>query len=154
MWEPRCLTSLLASMACYRGSFTSFICINRSCIRSVVLPDWVLMAGSHLYLQAQRCGLPPLPHSSPPSAFRTQSEIVCKYAWTQSLLLGRDIAQVVSRRLSATAARVRSQVRSCGIYGGQSGSGQVFSEYFSFPCQFSFHRLLRLLLIIYHPGPV
>jgi hypothetical protein len=30
--------------------------------------------------------------------------------------------------------------------------GQVFSEYFSFPCQFSFHRLLHT--IIYHPGLV
>jgi hypothetical protein len=27
--------------------------------------------------------------------------------------------------------------------------GQVFSEYFGFPCQFSFHQLL--LILIYHP---
>jgi hypothetical protein len=42
------------------------------------------------------------------------------------------------------AARVRAQVMSCGICGGQSGIGQVFSEYFGFPCQFSFHRLLHI----------
>jgi hypothetical protein len=30
---------------------------------------------------------------------------------------------------------------------------QVFSEYFGFPCQLSFHRLL-LIIIIYHPGLV
>jgi hypothetical protein len=40
--------------------------------------------------------------------------------------------------------------------------GQVFSEYFGFLCQFSFHRLLHILIIIiiiiiiiiYHPGLV
>jgi hypothetical protein len=42
--------------------------------------------------------------------------------------------------------------------------GQVFFEYFGFPCQFSFHRLLHThhqhhiiiisIIIIYHPGLV
>jgi hypothetical protein len=31
--------------------------------------------------------------------------------------------------------------------------GQVFSEYFGFPCQFSFHGY-STLIIIYHPGLV
>jgi hypothetical protein len=31
--------------------------------------------------------------------------------------------------------------------------GQVFSEYFGFPCQSSFHRLLKIT-IIYHLGLV
>jgi hypothetical protein len=35
----------------------------------------------------------------------------------------RAIAQAVSRRLPAAAARVRDRVRSCGICGGQSGAG-------------------------------
>jgi hypothetical protein len=48
---------------------------------------------------------------------------------------------VVSHWLSTVAAWVWAQVRSYGICGGQSGTGQVFSEYFGFPCQFSFHRL-------------
>jgi hypothetical protein len=40
---------------------------------------------------------------------------------------GRAIAQAVIRSLSSTmAARVRNQVRSCGIYGGQSGTGVGF----------------------------
>jgi hypothetical protein len=38
----------------------------------------------------------------------------------------RAISQVVSRRLPTAAARVRVQVRSCGIYGGQSGTGACF----------------------------
>jgi hypothetical protein len=53
------------------------------------------------------------------------------------LMQGRATAQAVSHR-------VRAQVRSCGICGGQSGTeGQVFSENFGFPCQFSFHRSLH-----------
>jgi hypothetical protein len=36
------------------------------------------------------------------------------------------IAEAVSRRFLTAAARVRSQVRSCGIYGGQSGIGAGF----------------------------
>jgi hypothetical protein len=42
------------------------------------------------------------------------------------------------------AARVPAQVKSCGICGAKSGTGQVFSEYFGFPCQISFHRLLYI----------
>jgi hypothetical protein len=33
--------------------------------------------------------------------------------------------------------------------------GQIFCEYFGFPCQFSFHQLLAfniIIVIIYHPG--
>jgi hypothetical protein len=56
---------------------------------------------------------------------------------------GRPIAQAVSRWLPTAAARVRAQVRSCGICGGQKALGQVFCGYFGFPCQFSFHRLLH-----------
>jgi hypothetical protein len=37
--------------------------------------------------------------------------------------LGRVIAQAVSRRLPTAAARVRAHVRSCGICGGQTGTG-------------------------------
>jgi hypothetical protein len=38
----------------------------------------------------------------------------------------RAIAQAVSRRLPTTAARVRAQVRSCGICGGHSSTGAGF----------------------------
>jgi hypothetical protein len=55
----------------------------------------------------------------------------------------RAIAQAVSRWLPTAAARVRSRVWSSGICGGQSGLGQVFSEYFGFPCQSPFHQLLH-----------
>jgi hypothetical protein len=56
----------------------------------------------------------------------------------------RAIAQAVSRRLPTATAQVRARVRSCGICGGQMELGQVFSEYYGFPCQFSFHRLLYI----------
>jgi hypothetical protein len=49
---------------------------------------------------------------------------------------GRAIVQVVSRRLPTAAAWVQSQVRLCGICGGQSGTGV------------GFFRVLRFLLLI------
>jgi hypothetical protein len=41
-------------------------------------------------------------------------------------LVARARAQAVSRRLPTTAALVRAQVRSYGIYGGQSSTGAGF----------------------------
>jgi hypothetical protein len=57
--------------------------------------------------------------------------------------VGRVIAQAVSRWLPTAVARVRSQVRSCGILVDKVALGQVFSEYFVFPRQSSFHQLLH-----------
>jgi hypothetical protein len=51
--------------------------------------------------------------------------------WT--LLAGRALAQAVSRRLPTAAIRVRAQVRSCGICGGQSGTGAGFIRVVPFP---------------------
>jgi hypothetical protein len=45
----------------------------------------------------------------------------------------RVIAQPVSRRLSAAVALFRSQVRSCGICGGQSGAVGGFFRVLRFP---------------------
>jgi hypothetical protein len=53
--------------------------------------------------------------------------------------LSRAIAQAVSRWLPLVAARVRSQVRSCEICGGQSGS------------VVGFLRVLRFSLLILIP---
>jgi hypothetical protein len=55
---------------------------------------------------------------------------------------GRSIAQVFSRRDSTAEA----QVGLCGICDEQSGIGAGFSEYFGFPCQFSFHQMLHIYI--------
>jgi hypothetical protein len=47
--------------------------------------------------------------------------------------MSRVIVQAVSHRLSTVAARVRSQVRSSGICGGQSGSRAGFLRVLRFP---------------------
>jgi hypothetical protein len=60
-------------------------------------------------------------------------------------ILWRGCLREKSGRFPTTAARVWFQVRSCGIYGGQSGVvGQAFSENFGFPCQFLFHQPLHI----------
>jgi hypothetical protein len=46
---------------------------------------------------------------------------------------GRAIAQAVSRQLPTAAARIRARVRSCGICGGQSGTGAGFLRVLRFP---------------------
>jgi hypothetical protein len=47
--------------------------------------------------------------------------------------LGRASAQAVSRRLPTAAARVLSQVRSCGIFGVQSDTGVGYFPELWFP---------------------
>jgi hypothetical protein len=57
---------------------------------------------------------------------------------------GPAIAQAVSRRLPIAAARVREQVRSCGICGRQSGTGVRFIRVLRFPLSILIHRLLHI----------
>jgi hypothetical protein len=47
--------------------------------------------------------------------------------------LGRAIAQAVSPWLPTAAARVRARVWSCGLCGGQSGTGAGFLQVLRFP---------------------
>jgi hypothetical protein len=47
--------------------------------------------------------------------------------------LGRYVAQVVSCRPPTSAARFRAKVRSCGICGGQSCTGEGFLQVLRFP---------------------
>jgi hypothetical protein len=49
------------------------------------------------------------------------------------LCLGHATAQAVSHQLPITATRVRAQVRSCGICGGQSGAAADFLLVLRFP---------------------
>jgi hypothetical protein len=52
---------------------------------------------------------------------------------TLCVCVDRALAQAVSRWLPTTAARVRSQVWSSGICGGQSGAGAGFLRVLQFP---------------------
>jgi hypothetical protein len=53
--------------------------------------------------------------------------------------LGHAIAEVVRHWLPTTAAQVRARVWQVGFVVDKVVSGQVFSEYFGFPCQKPFH---------------
>jgi hypothetical protein len=57
--------------------------------------------------------------------------------------MGRAIAQAISRRLPTAAARLRGLCSHVSFVMDKVTLGQVFSEYFGFPCQSSFHRLLN-----------
>jgi hypothetical protein len=62
---------------------------------------------------------------------------------TVNKLTDRAIAQAVNRRLHTAAARIRVQFNSCGICGGQSGTGTGFLRVLQFTCQFLFHLLFH-----------
>jgi hypothetical protein len=64
---------------------------------------------------------------------------------------GHATAQAVSRWLPTAAARVRAQVWQVGFAVDKVALGQVFSKYFGFPCQSSFHQILHHHN---HPGQV
>jgi hypothetical protein len=57
--------------------------------------------------------------------------------------IGRAIAQAVSRWLPTPAARVQARVWQVGFVVDKVALGQVFSEYFDFFCQSSFHQFLH-----------
>jgi F420-0:gamma-glutamyl ligase-like protein len=56
-------------------------------------------------------------------------------------ITGCAIAQAISRRLPTAAARFEPRSGHVGFMLDKVALVQVFSEYFSFHCQFSFHRL-------------
>jgi hypothetical protein len=56
---------------------------------------------------------------------------------------GRAVAQAVSRWLPIARARVRVRAEHVGFVVDKVALGKVFSEYFGFPCQSSFHQFLH-----------
>jgi hypothetical protein len=64
---------------------------------------------------------------------------------------GRAIARAVSRCLPTSVARVRALVWQVGFVVDKVALEHVFSDYFGFPCQSSFHQILHHHS---HPGQV
>jgi hypothetical protein len=64
---------------------------------------------------------------------KTADSTKLKLQSTGIFLLGRVIAQAVSRWLPTAVARVRSRVWSSGICGGRSGAGAGFLRVLRFP---------------------
>jgi hypothetical protein len=60
--------------------------------------------------------------------------------------LSRAMAQAVSRWLPTAAARVRAWSGHVGFVVDKVALRQVFSEYFGFPCQSSFHQIHILII--------
>jgi hypothetical protein len=56
---------------------------------------------------------------------------------------GRAIAEAASRRVPTAAARVRARSGHVGFVVDKVALGQVFSVYFDFPCQSSFHKIVH-----------
>jgi hypothetical protein len=57
--------------------------------------------------------------------------------------LGRAIAQAVSRQFPPRRPGFEPGSGHVGFVVDKVALGQVFPKYFSFPCQFAFHRLLH-----------
>jgi hypothetical protein len=57
-------------------------------------------------------------------------------------LKDRAITQAVGRWLPTAAARIRVRVLQVEFVVDKVALGQVFSEYFGFPCESSFHQIL------------
>jgi hypothetical protein len=64
----------------------------------------------------------------------------------------RAVARVLGGRLHTEAVRVRAQVKSCGTYGGQSGTAAGFLRVLRFPLPLIHSTNCSTIITIYHPG--
>jgi hypothetical protein len=71
-------------------------------------------------------------------------------------VLGRAIAQAVSRWLPTAAARVHVRADHVGFVVDKAALGQVLSKYLDFPCQSSFHQFFSIIIITrgWHNRPI
>jgi hypothetical protein len=58
-----------------------------------------------------------------------------------TMSIGCARVQAVSRRISTTPSQFQSQVRTCGIRGGQDGTVACYLRLLRVPYEFSFHQL-------------
>jgi hypothetical protein len=56
-----------------------------------------------------------------------------------TVIVGRGMAELASRRAGISEDRVHARVSSRGICGGKDALRQAFSEFFGFPLSISFH---------------
>jgi hypothetical protein len=78
--------------------------------------------------------------------------------WNREILvsdgLGRVVAQAASRRLTTGMARVGTRVKSRGICGGQSGTGEGYLRVLRFPLPLIHSTNCSTTITIYRPGLV
>jgi hypothetical protein len=70
------------------------------------------------------------------------------------VLKGRTTAQAVSLWFPIATAQLRSQAKSVGFVVDNVVLGQVFFQFFGFPCQLSFHRLLHIHHLSFRAGTI
>jgi hypothetical protein len=62
--------------------------------------------------------------------------------WGKVTVVGGAVAKAVSRWLPTATARLRARSAHAQFVVDKVGLKQIFSKYFRFPCQSSFHQVL------------
>jgi hypothetical protein len=107
-------------------------CQNRNITRTYGLPHIISLqrARRAVYIRHTLSSCFPLKFYTNQGRQPYGTIMLCQYTY---VWVGRAMAETVSRWLSTASARVRAHVRSCGICGGQSGTGAGFLPVLRFP---------------------